>query len=372
MIYGDVACPDDTTGDSVRQGCTCPSYKDGYDDVVLKLEGPPYFENRCGVPSECSEQVPTGSGYGHECDLLVTDGTCVQTCTQGYTNTQTSQKNAGVYSCPHGIFTGVLLECVDNRVLPQHVLSELNMELYSQTRATCSNSSMLTGCSCHAMASYSRSCDLGAAISISEDGLQQNCTVVNTGEGAYAQALCLELSNFSSDTSDYRLWAGDLSSNSSCWDVAEISFYQDVHCVDELLSNFTMSASDNETHLPYLRDGDFWSVTRLQGDHAWIGVANMSQLGCVKVLTTPIRTTSWSSSASWTSSDPCPNSVQAKLQVYSGRSLFSLPRSPFLILLPSAALLSLLASLFASILHNNPIDTTQLTLATGSHCRQGS
>ena len=48
----------------------------------------------------------TGAGYGSECDGLVTDGSCAQTCTAGYTG-----DGNGQHTCANGSFAGAVLTC---------------------------------------------------------------------------------------------------------------------------------------------------------------------------------------------------------------------------------------------------------------------
>ena len=54
------------------------------------------------LADSCSNGVVTGDGYGTQCDSLVTDGDCTQTCTAGYHKTG----GTGVMTCLNGIFNG--------------------------------------------------------------------------------------------------------------------------------------------------------------------------------------------------------------------------------------------------------------------------
>lgn len=59
------------------------------------------------TPDDCTENVPIGTGMGSECDSLVTDSSCTQGCTTGYSNAN----GGGSYTCSAGTFSGTLLEC---------------------------------------------------------------------------------------------------------------------------------------------------------------------------------------------------------------------------------------------------------------------
>jgi hypothetical protein len=61
------------------------------------------------TPDSCADLVPTGAGYGTECDTLVTDGTCTQTCTAGYSDNNSD--NGQEYTCFDGVLDGTLLVC---------------------------------------------------------------------------------------------------------------------------------------------------------------------------------------------------------------------------------------------------------------------
>ena len=49
--------------------------------------------------------IPSGIGYGTECEELATGESCTQTCQPGYSN------RSETYSCPDGILTGIPLVC---------------------------------------------------------------------------------------------------------------------------------------------------------------------------------------------------------------------------------------------------------------------
>ena len=55
--------------------------------------------------------VPSGAGFGTECDSLVDDSTCTQFCTTGYSDNNNDSGQA--YTCPGGTFTisSALLTC---------------------------------------------------------------------------------------------------------------------------------------------------------------------------------------------------------------------------------------------------------------------
>ncbi len=59
------------------------------------------------MPHDCTSDVPTGAGYGMQCDTLVTDDSCTQTCTAGYTNIGGN----GEMTCPAGVYTGDEIIC---------------------------------------------------------------------------------------------------------------------------------------------------------------------------------------------------------------------------------------------------------------------
>ena len=86
--------------------------------------------------SRTATTVPSGNGYGTECDSMVTDGSCVQTCTAGY-----SGSDGGSYSCPSGAFTGSLLSCTVHVDTVPHrdwymLPTQLGQLLVSAQRAT--------------------------------------------------------------------------------------------------------------------------------------------------------------------------------------------------------------------------------------------
>jgi hypothetical protein len=63
------------------------------------------------TPDDCTAVIAdnNGPGFGTECDALETDSTCTQFCTAGY-----SDNNGGAgqaYTCAAGVFAGTLLEC---------------------------------------------------------------------------------------------------------------------------------------------------------------------------------------------------------------------------------------------------------------------
>ena len=58
----------------------------------------------------CDSFIPAGEGYGSECVGLVAGGACVQTCASGFAS---NGVDAGQYSCPDGILTGTPLTCTD-------------------------------------------------------------------------------------------------------------------------------------------------------------------------------------------------------------------------------------------------------------------
>ena len=83
----------------------CPLTDDGSrrthytcDDSFLKATS----ELVCQAEA-CNEKVPTGPGFGTECSALTTDGSCVHTCTAGYTDNNNG--NGQIYSCPGRVFT---------------------------------------------------------------------------------------------------------------------------------------------------------------------------------------------------------------------------------------------------------------------------
>jgi hypothetical protein len=57
------------------------------------------------TPDACSG-YSTSAGVNSECDSLVTDGSCTQTCAAGYTS-----NGGGVHTCPAGVFEGTTLTC---------------------------------------------------------------------------------------------------------------------------------------------------------------------------------------------------------------------------------------------------------------------
>ena len=58
---------------------------------------------------DCSGSPASGSGIGTECDTLVTDGTCTQMCTTGYSDNNGG--NGQEYTCVGGTWAGTALVC---------------------------------------------------------------------------------------------------------------------------------------------------------------------------------------------------------------------------------------------------------------------
>jgi hypothetical protein len=55
--------------------------------------------------------IPSGEGYGYECDEFVTDETCHHRCKPGFTNQAVNGSNGQVYTCDAGVFVGTPLNC---------------------------------------------------------------------------------------------------------------------------------------------------------------------------------------------------------------------------------------------------------------------
>jgi hypothetical protein len=66
----------------------------------------------------------TGPSYGNECDNLVTDGSCTQTCTAGYIG-----DGNGIHTCPAGNFTGTVLTCTPEPSVTTTVEAEFILQL---------------------------------------------------------------------------------------------------------------------------------------------------------------------------------------------------------------------------------------------------
>jgi hypothetical protein len=95
-----------------NRSVTCePFYTGTPENITCESNGEWEMPSGCS-PDDCTANVPTGSGYGTECDGLVTDDKCEQFCTAGYYSAPADQ--AGRYSCTDGEFTGVLLKCSAN------------------------------------------------------------------------------------------------------------------------------------------------------------------------------------------------------------------------------------------------------------------
>jgi len=60
--------------------------------------------------NDCSSNVPSGTGYGSQCDGLVTDATCVQECESGFADGINNEFDQ-TYSCEAGVFAGTVLVC---------------------------------------------------------------------------------------------------------------------------------------------------------------------------------------------------------------------------------------------------------------------
>ena len=65
--------------------------------LSLSLSGAWSSASGC-EPLSCAAYVPIGAGYGHECDTLVADTSCTQTCTSGYSDN--SSGLGEMYTCP--------------------------------------------------------------------------------------------------------------------------------------------------------------------------------------------------------------------------------------------------------------------------------
>jgi hypothetical protein len=75
-----------------------------------------------GTLLECTADAcpgaATGTGYNSECEDLVTDGSCTQTCAAGYIS-----NGDGVHTCPAGVFTGNVLVCTVEAVSAEAVFT---------------------------------------------------------------------------------------------------------------------------------------------------------------------------------------------------------------------------------------------------------
>ncbi len=58
------------------------------------------------VANACTTKPSTAAGYGTQCSSLVTDGTCTQTCNNGYV-----PAGSGAYTCVAGTLGGGSLTC---------------------------------------------------------------------------------------------------------------------------------------------------------------------------------------------------------------------------------------------------------------------
>jgi hypothetical protein len=63
------------------------------------------------IAIDCSIHVPQGDGFGRNCQDLVSDSSCTQTCLSGYVDN--TNGTGQIYTCPQGIFHGILLQCTD-------------------------------------------------------------------------------------------------------------------------------------------------------------------------------------------------------------------------------------------------------------------
>ena len=79
------------------------------------------FENgvHSCVADLCATLPATGDGYGSQCDSLVTDGSCTQSCTAEYTNIG----GDGVMNCDNGVLGGQQIDCKANCDVTATILS---------------------------------------------------------------------------------------------------------------------------------------------------------------------------------------------------------------------------------------------------------
>jgi len=109
------------------------------------------------TPNSCTANVPTGAGYGLQCNQLVTDGSCTQTCNTGYSGSPQS------YACPAGVFEGTPLDCTPNECAPTQ-LENTNLSAVGSITGTTGQSVSVT-------------CNAG----YSADGSQSTLTCEATG-----------------------------------------------------------------------------------------------------------------------------------------------------------------------------------------------
>lgn len=132
-----VAGADTSVCDSLTTGEPCtPACLDGY-----TVSGTPFTLN-CDVvsytyngsvgywdciPAPCSSVPEASEGYGLECAALTTDGTCNQTCLDGFVPT-----GSGVYTCPGGVLAGGKLRCSASDTVVDDGPDALFLEMLSE------------------------------------------------------------------------------------------------------------------------------------------------------------------------------------------------------------------------------------------------
>lgn len=156
--YG-TQCDNLVTDGSCTQRCTA-GYSDDNSGAGRAYTCPAGEFTGQGIfctPNSCTANVPTGAGYGLQCNQLVTDGSCTQTCNTGYSGSSQS------YACPAGVFEGTPLVCTPNECAPTQ-LENTNLSAVGSITGTTGQSVSVT-------------CNAG----YSADGSQSTLTCEATG-----------------------------------------------------------------------------------------------------------------------------------------------------------------------------------------------
>merc|ERR1711871_1526667 len=167
----DTECDSLVTDGTCTQTCTDGYTNMGGNGVMSCPAGSLTGSAIICAPDDCTSDVPTGDGYDTQCDSLVTDGTCTQTCTAGYTNTG----GGGEMSCPAGSLTGSQIICED---------------IDECASSPCGAHAQ---CSTPTVNSFTCSCDdgfSGGGVEFTADCIDINECMLGTSNNCHADASC--------------------------------------------------------------------------------------------------------------------------------------------------------------------------------------